>query len=221
MKKYTLFILSTLLSFSCDIQTEPFEYKQLHNSELPVFQEFCNKAFKGYITSDEDKDLLNGWTIEKYLLAIADRTNQLLYINACFDKSVCIGFQVLQINSNPQETPKSLYLYDTESNKSIYPYAFIETTFIKKEYRRQGIATKLLEMSEQICKDHNYEVIARIGKSYNQAANNMYHKFNYEQVNPQKISLWRKHALTNEPIDKISNSKSVLFLKHISKNSNP
>ena len=210
-----------LLSFACNIQTEPFCYKQLCNQDLSSFQQFCNITFKDYITSDQDKDFLSGWDIQKYLLAIADRTNQLLYINACFHKNVCIGFQILQINSTPQETTKSLYLYDTESNKNIYPYAFIETTFIRKEYRRQGIATKLLEMSEKICHDNNYEVIVRIGKSYNQAANNMYHKCNYEQVDPQKISLWAKHAFTNEPIDIISNSKSVLFLKHISKNSNP
>lgn len=214
MKKYTLSILSILLTFFCNTQTESFQYKQLHNSDLPVFQEFCNKAFKGYITSDEDKDFLNGWTIEKYLLYIANRTKYSTYIHACYQKDECIGFQVLRLNPTQNECPDADYIYDpTNSEQREYKYGFIECTFVKPEYRKQGIASKFITMSEKECLKQGYLYIIRIGKSYNNATENMYRKFNFKQLDPLKRTLWTKYLQTREQIE---NNVIVVFEKHLS-----
>lgn len=214
MKKLTIFTLLSLFSI-LSYETKPNGTFQIfHSQDEENFKNFCNNQFSDYKTSDLDQDLLGGWTVDKLLQRLPKRTKYHTYIIAYMYNDICIGFVCLKVHFKQEHNQDLEHLYYVNNpDTHDYDYVLIETTFVRPEFRNQGIGTQLISKALKVCEDLQVKRVLRIGKSYNVPINNIYKKLEFTQLNPEEMMLYTPYKAIQE---KIKNMDIIMLTKQIS-----
>lgn len=77
---------------------------------------------------------------------------------------------------------------------------FLEDLYVREEYRKMGIATKIFEKLIQICKDNGFGRIDWDCLNTNELGINF-----YEKLGAKHLKIWRKYRLCEDDFDNLLN----------------